>query len=243
MKYVCEKKFEVTYSELSSVFGLSIVGAFNRRQDALTEYLGSFGCDNVTLKSKFNAVWVVVRSKLKVNELPDWKAEVRAVSGIVKLTRLSFDLLTMFYSKSDDLLFAVRSEICAMDFSARGIRPLNSVGFPLDAEVEPCIEGMEFLPCKSGGAAPKYEYTVRSTDIDYSGHLNNTNYVKLMLNTLSPEIYSGRKGLTFDIRFAKETILGDTLSVNLSDEGDGQYFFSVTKDGLPAATARLCTKI
>ena len=56
---------------------------------------------------------------------------------------------------------------------------------------------------------PVYEKTVRRSDLDLNGHVNNTNYATYASDVLSPE----EEILSMEIVFHKELKLGDTLTV------------------------------
>ena len=68
------------------------------------------------------------------------------------------------------------------------------------------------------GVSPAGEYTVRWSDTDRNGHLNNTHYADLMLDYLPAERLSGAPA-EVDLHFAGECLLGDTLEMAVAEEG------------------------
>lgn len=60
--------------------------------------------------------------------------------------------------------------------------------------------------------APVGEYTVRRSDIDRNGHMNNTHYADLLWDFL-PEDPAGRQPVDVQLHFAGESRLGDTLTM------------------------------
>ena len=61
--------------------------------------------------------------------------------------------------------------------------------------------------------APAGSYTVRRSDIDRNGHMNNTHYADLMLD-FAP---TGRTPALVDLHFAGESRLGDAIAIACGD--------------------------
>lgn len=73
------------------------------------------------------------------------------------------------------------------------------------------------------------EYTIRYTDTDLNGHMNNTNYPDMIFNCLpSPDSFR-ISGIA--ISYIKEAKIGDNLKIYIANT-DGRYYFrSVHEDG------------
>ena len=65
----------------------------------------------------------------------------------------------------------------------------------------------------AAATVPAGTYTVRWSDIDRNGHMNNTHYADLMLD-FAP---IGRVPALVDLHFAGESRLGDTIAVSSGD--------------------------
>ena len=66
------------------------------------------------------------------------------------------------------------------------------------------------------GLVPAGSYTVRRSDIDRNGHLNNTHYADLMLDFVPAD----RIPALVDLHFAGESRRGDTIAVAVADAQD-----------------------
>ena len=64
------------------------------------------------------------------------------------------------------------------------------------------------------------EYTVRRSDIDRNGHMNNTRYADLVGDFLPPEL-AGRSPVDIQLHFAGESRLGDTLTMAAGADESG----------------------
>lgn len=73
------------------------------------------------------------------------------------------------------------------------------------------------------------EYTIRYSDTDVNGHMNNTNYPNMLLNAMpSPE---NKQIKSFAISYINEARVGDCLKLYLG-KTDGKYYMrSVHQDG------------
>lgn len=67
--------------------------------------------------------------------------------------------------------------------------------------------------------------TVRLSDADYNGHMNNTNYVDLLCDYI-PELTAGTHRVTaMRIHFSKEAPLGETIEIKRLQTPEGKYIF------------------
>ena len=69
------------------------------------------------------------------------------------------------------------------------------------------------------------EKRIMLSDIDYNGHMNNTNYVDLLCDYI-PELYDGNHRVSsFRIHFSKEAPLGEKIEIRRFKKPDGKYLF------------------
>lgn len=67
--------------------------------------------------------------------------------------------------------------------------------------------------------------TVRLSDVDYNGHMNNTNYVDMLCDYI-PELTAGTHRVTaMRIHFSKEASLGETIEIKRLRTPDDKYIF------------------
>ena len=69
MKIEFSKERTISYSEIKQRGEMDIISAFNMVQDILTEYFESFESDNLRLKLRNNALWVVTTTKIHINKI------------------------------------------------------------------------------------------------------------------------------------------------------------------------------
>ena len=74
---------------------------------------------------------------------------------------------------------------------------------------------------------PAGSYTVRWSDTDRNGHMNNTHYADLMLDFAPP----GRTPALVDLHFAGESRCGDTITVSCAEGADATTVVGETPRG------------
>ena len=79
------------------------------------------------------------------------------------------------------------------------------------------------------GATDAGTYTVRRSDIDRNGHMNNTRYADLMWDFM-PSLWQGCEPKDVELYFAGESRQGDTLSVVVSLEKDDEICVAADTD-------------
>ena len=84
------------------------------------------------------------------------------------------------------------------------------------------------------------EYSVRYSDIDLNGHVNNTNYPDMFFNCLpKPE---SKILKSFAISYVNEAKMGDNLKIYVA-RTDGKYYMrSIHDDGRINAEAEFITE-
>ncbi len=81
------------------------------------------------------------------------------------------------------------------------------------------------------------EYTVQLSDIDMNGHMNNTNYPRIICNCL-PNAQKLRVR-SIGIYFPNEAVLGETLKIYMSRVDNRYYFRTIRSDGKTNVEAEL----
>lgn len=72
--------------------------------------------------------------------------------------------------------------------------------------------------------------TVRLSDVDYNGHMNNTNYVDMLCDYI-PELTAGTHRVTaMRIHFSKEAPLGETIEIKRLRTPDDKYIFRTFRE-------------
>jgi len=79
-----------------------------------------------------------------------------------------------------------------------------------------------FEPLQAIGAGPReseQQFSVRRSDIDTNGHVNNVNYLQWMLEVVPEDIYQNHHLASLEIQYKKETTYGSSIRSKCLLEG------------------------
>jgi len=231
MKRVYHKDYKISYSEVNQDLKLSVYESFNLAQDTVTEYFESFGGDNIVVKNKDNAVWVVSKAKVHFNRFPAWTDVIKGMCYTTKIKPIRIELETAFQNKNGEVLFVTNQESCVVDVETKKIRKINTITYPQDMEVEPSLAqgGYLKLDTKFTEEDFVYEQKIYSQDIDYSKHVNNAIYVRYVMNALSCDFFRKNKITDFEIHYINESKEGQVLRIYKKEE-DTNIRFLIKND-------------
>lgn len=243
MKREYKKEYKISYSEVDQDLKLSLYEAFNLAQDTVTEYFESFGGDNIAVREKDNAVWVVSKARVHFNSFPSWKDIIKGRSYTTIIKPIRVEVETAFKNENDEVLFVTNQQSCPIDIGTRKIRKVDTITYPEDMETEASLLQGDYLKLKDEFSNEDfvYEKNIYSQDIDYSNHVNNAIYIRIMMNTLPCDFFTKNKITDFEIHYIHESKEGQTLKVYKKVE-DGNIKFLIKNEEQEIARANLIFK-
>lgn len=229
MKIEYKKSHSITYTEVNQEGKLDIVSSFNLVQNMMTEYFESFKSDNIRLKAKNNAIWVVTKAKMHFYKYPMWRDKIDGIGRTTKVKPIRTEMETTFRNKENELLFSIRQETCVIDLDTRKIRKVETVDYPEDMEAEEPIfqEPYQILKDEFSEEDYVYKQKIFSSDIDFSRHTNNVSYVKYIVNTLNCKFFEDNKITDVEIHYISETREGQVLKI-YKKEIENSVLFLIT---------------
>lgn len=229
MTYTYTKNYNTAYSSIDRSGKLGLVELMNLNQDMITEFFGSIGSDNKILREKNNAAWIYTRTKVKINDLPFWNTKTKAVTFVSALSPIRLEVETDLFDENENLLFAAKTEMCAIDFVERKIRKIDTLEFPKDLEPSASNISEPYVRMKTEFESSDliYSQKVFASDTDFTSHTNNARYVKFLMNTFDTGFYEKKSIKGFEIQFAKESREGDSLDILKKESGDHEYSFAI----------------
>ena len=222
MKYKSE--YPVTCAEMDARYWLTVDGVMTFHEDAVAKYLTTLNLAAFDLQKDGNT-WIITEINMDLKETPAlWaqKVEVTVWPSEVSALRVWFEFEarvvadTMQGDGGSDRLIA-RGNSCwsTISFVERKLVPCGSL-FPADEVVAELAAG----PHRKRGVAPHggqpaatFGHTINLMDIDMNGHTNNRRYVAMALSCFGQEFQASHRPDSLNIRFIKESRLGDALTV------------------------------
>jgi medium-chain acyl-[acyl-carrier-protein] hydrolase len=176
------------------------------------------GYDHLGLKNK---IWVLSRLFVKMSTYPRWGEEIRVRTWPKGLHRL-FALRDFEITDGEEnILGAATTSWLIIDAESR--RPQRPDSFfvhvHLRDERDALVDDFLKIP-PAEPAARRHEYTVRYSDLDVYGHVNNAKYVEWILNSFDRMRYERQMVDSFKIQYIAECFWGEEISLRLSERGD-----------------------
>ena len=155
-------------------------------------------------------------------------------------TRTAYPRATAAFDANGDLLFRCVSLWVLMDTRDRAMVLPGKSG----VEVNGIAMGDELTVPGSMALKPlanKDDRTVRFTDLDWNGHMNNCRYLDWVADTLPGSFHEGHSVREFSVCYLSEAREGDAMTLHweLSEEGVLAVDGCREEDGVSAAHGRV----
>lgn len=236
-----QKQVVVTPSRCDATSRLSLHSIFVLFQDIASEHAESLGIGGAALVEK-GLFWLTVRTRVKVYSRPRMMQEATVQTWLGKFA--PGDLRTDRYYRltcGGRLVAEGRTEWAILRLADNSVARMREVGMP-DVEIrEETVCDVPFSRFRADFAEDDFsmEHIVRPSDVDMGQHMNNTAYVRTILDTFTVPELKALKPAELEICFRQPCFGGQALTVRRKAEEGGWLFAVEHPDGKQAALARL----
>ena len=191
-------------------------------QDGMTELFHQYQCDAVRLSQSHGVLWAVARTKLYFDRDVFWMDRVRLKAFPVKVSSVAVHLNFLLETMDGTPLIRGRQEMCAIDVDGHSLRRVKTTPFPMEMDLLPPVfsEPYQRRKVKMGAEDVVYRYLVRTMDTDMNGHVNNVNYIRLLLDVRPSSFWDTYRIRDFDIHYVNEGMEGEELEICCQEEED-----------------------
>ncbi len=228
------KKYNVILDNMDLFeYRLRPISAIMYLQDAFARYTATKKMAAYDLFAT-NQMWIVTEFNIDfVDNLPFWSEEIEINIWISEITKLK--VYTDYeikhkgqtFAKGNALWFIIDKETkrpAKTDVVAERFKICNELVLG---------EHKKFVLPPSSEIYTKIEHTNNLSDLDFNKHVNNKSYVNIAELTAPEEFRKTHKLKSLNIRFNKETFLGDTLVCTANrTETPYQFTHTIEKDGI-----------
>lgn len=212
---------DTTHVDQQNILRPSVL--LNFFQDMATEHAGIMGLSRDYLAEGYNACWIVVRSwfklttPLRLGDRLTIRTWHRGAAPLIVYR--DFDL----FVGEERVGEAVAAWVVADVESRKMLRPSNIPGI-VSSPVPETVKDVQLKPIRRPtGLEISYERTVRYSDLDLNGHMNNTRYADLIMDAFSPEEFAGKYISEMQLNYSQECKWGEVLEIARKTEGDFCY--------------------
>ena len=241
MEGTFEKTIILGPSQCDATSRLSLYSTFVIFQDIASEHAETLGIGGAATAAK-NLFWLTVRTRVKMYHRPAMmeKLTVKTWLGAFKPGDLRTD---RFYriTCGDTLVAEGRTEWAVLRLTDQSVVRMREVEMP---DVEICPEIVCGAPFSRFHELPDEkdfctEHVVRPSDVDMGQHMNNTAYIRAMLDTFTVKEWKALEPEEMEICFRQPCYGGETLAIRRRELGDGWLFLVQRPDGRQSALAKL----
>lgn len=220
------KNIEIEYTNVGRDGKLNFVQAVDLIQNNTTRFFEVLGSDNLVLKVKSNAIWVVTKTKINFIKYPAWRDKVKLISYITNQSKIRVDVETKLEDEDKNILFVAKQEFCPIDLETRRIRKIDTIEFPKNLEMKEATYNIEFqkLIHNFEENEKQYQRNVYAIDTDFSHHTNNVKYLEFIANTLDSELLDNNEITDLEIHYIAESIENQLLDVYKYKENNTMEF-------------------
>lgn len=236
-KYV--KELTILPSVCDSAAALGVPDTFALFMDIATEHACALGCGLDVLGPR-GLFWLTVRTRVKFLRRPRMLERVTLSTWPEAPGKLRTNRCYTIEGHGG-LLAAGKTEWTVLDQNTGRLHPMADVFAPDPASLPESVWDEPFtrLPDEAFGEFARY--TVRSTDIDLGGHMNNAAYLRVLASLFSCETWQGMNVREAEIAYRAACHEGDTLCWQKRPDGGALALRAALPDGRTIALIRLVT--
>lgn len=237
-----QRRYEVRTYEIDSRKRMTAPALARLMQEAAMQHVIRMGLSVWDLEPH-QISWVLMRKQIRVERMPKLGDHIIVAtypSGFERLfTYRDYKVL----DESGQLLAASSSTWLLMDTQSRRMAPMPDFILAYRSQMPPqeaCLPrpDVKLPPFESPHYARQFE--VNWHDLDFNEHLNNTLYIKWMLEPLPVEVLTQRQLKQLDINYRAESQYGDAVQAQVQTLEDGVFLHRLLResDGKELAVGR-----
>lgn len=238
MRGYYERPLTILPSMCDATARLGVPNAFALFMDLATEHAEALGIGMNGLM-KQGLFWLTVRTRIRFIERPALTETVtlRTWPEKPERSRCNRDYAIL---RGDRIIVAGKTEWMIMNLKTNRLHPVDGV-FPGDLEIledKVLPEPFTRVTDDFDGADSLGSYTVRSTDIDLGGHMNNAAYVRAIAGAFSSKEWQAMDIREMEVAFRSPCFEGETLEIQRRTTDAGTDV-RLSRDGKTIVLARI----
>ena len=226
--------YPITAAQITAQYRLTIDGLLTFHESTIARYLTTLNLAAFDVQ-KEDRTWVISEINLEPPEPPTmWSEDVELTVWVSEMSalRVWFDFMAREVHSGK---VTARGNSCwsLISMSERKLVPCGGV-IPESELVSELVAGphrkravMKFCEDPSDTLS----HTINLIDLDFNGHTNNRRYVQMALVCFPPEFLATHRPDFLNIRFLKESRMGDTIGSETHPTNDPDTFVGLIVNG------------
>ena len=211
MEPIYERKFEITAADTDRLGRLKCSHILTFLQEVAGDHSAILGTDRDSLMRK-GLFWAVIRHRVQITRLPGSGEKLTVQTWPMPTTRTAYPRSTVAYDEAGNECFRGISLWVLMDAESRAMVLPGKSG----VTVSGMLTGSELATPGSmalQAAGQTMRRTVRYTDLDVNGHMNNCRYLDWVDDTLPGSFHETHSASEFTVNYLSEAREGELLNL------------------------------
>lgn len=187
-------------------------------QEISEKHLAALGVGYEKLKAD-GMVFLITKSESTIYRMPAHGEELRIITRPQGVHGAEFYRDYTFLSGEETVGYVMQCSVAANTQTHRILHPRKFAAYGIDASANGVTEHT-LSRIKAEGLPFIGERTIRYSDLDYNGHLNNAIYGDIFYD-FAPGGIMGKKLTRVQINFVNESLLGETIRI-FGQQQEGQ---------------------
>lgn len=235
---IYSKQQIVGSTQVGADANLSTLGLFGIVESAITEGMGMQHIDGLTIRRLYNAFWVFTKNKIIILKSAGWGDVLTVESFVSSKSAAKLNVDTALKDANGQIVAYSRCEMCPLDAASGRIIRTSAVGVDEKIIAEQAQMEITFDRLDTDNLPVVEEVTVRSTNIDFSKHCNNVEYLRFIFNTYTVAEVVSRPIREIEVNYVSQSYEGDELCVCKKTEADCDLFV-ITKSSSPVIKCKI----
>ncbi len=191
---------------------------------------------------KDNQVWVLAGITLQLSKMPKWDDTVKLRTWARGIDRLFALRDFTFHNERGEQIAAARSNWLVVNMKTKRPQRLDPFLGKMPLLEKQAVE--ETFHSVDNFTPPELleERSVRVSDVDVYGHMNNTRYFEWVVDTFTSSEYKKLDVRLAEVHFLKEA-LPDTILTIWKQQKDDMYYFAIKDKSGKVEHCRIIMKI
>ena len=187
---------------------------------------------------KQDLFWLTVRTRVRFFRRPKLAERVTLATWPEAPSKLRTDR-DYSITRGGELLVAGKTEWTILEMDSGKLHPMAGMFAPDFTFYPDTVWEEPFTRMKDEPLEEFARYTVRSTDIDLGGHMNNAAYLRALAGTFSTEQWQGMNIRELEIAFRSPCYEGDMLVWQKREDGNEMSLRPALPDGKTIVLVRI----
>ena len=219
---------------------MSVADVMSMFQYAVTIHTDAMDVGYNSVLNGHNAKWVIAKVRFEISRLPENGETVNIITWPLKPGIMRFGRCFELKDEENTSCVNAYTDWCIIDKDSFEVLKTSTLGelFP-EYRTERRVGKYSNFSLKLSDGDFCYKKTIRLSDLDLNGHVNNVSYIRMAQDCFSSAEMQKLDIKSFEMVYRRQCFEGETLSFYRGTDGEGYYIEAVAENGETVVTANI----